>query len=60
MRTVRGILLAIVATIALAGGLTSTADAGTLRERLAPAAVDPGDGGSGHDSDPGDPGLPPD
>ncbi len=59
MRTARAILLAIVATLALAGGIASTADAKD-RPTKAATTVTGGDG-SGYDTtDPGDPGLPPD
>ncbi len=59
MRTVRAILLAIVATLALAGGIASTADA---NERPTRAATTVG-GGSGagyvQAADAEDPGFPP-
>jgi hypothetical protein len=59
MRTVRAVLLAIIATLALAGGIASTADARGGPNR-APSTV-AGGGASGYDEiDPGDPGLPPD
>jgi len=59
MRTVRAILLVIVATLALAGGIASTADAQSGPHNGAPANV--GGAAGGYDSqDPGDPGLPPD
>ncbi len=59
MRTARAVLLAIVVTLALAGGLTSTADAGTGPHKAAPTVVG-GSGDSYDQADPGDPGLPPD
>jgi hypothetical protein len=59
MRTVRAVLLAIVATLALAGGFASTADAGGGPHRSALTYVG-GSGGSYGQLDPGDPGLPPD
>ena len=59
MRTVRAVLLAIVATLALAGSLASTAYADTGPHRSAPAAVGGPNDGYGL-IDPGDPGLPPD
>ena len=59
MRTARAILLAIVATLALAGGFASTADANGGPHKGAPSTV--GGGANGYDQlDPGDPGLPPD
>jgi len=59
MRTVRTLLLAIIATLALAGGIASTADARGGPHKAASTGVD-GPGGSYDEQDPGDPGLPPD
>ena len=59
MRTVRAVLLAIVATLALAGGIASTADARSGPHKAAPTTVG-GPSGSYDEQDPGDPGLPPD
>ncbi len=59
MRTVRAVLLAIVVTLALAGGLASTADAGGGPHRTSTIVVGGGDP-STESADPGDPGLPPD
>jgi len=52
MRTVRAVLLAIVATLALAGGIASTANADTGRHGAPSTTVD--------QLDANDPGLPPD
>ncbi len=60
MRTVRAALLAIIATLALAGGIASTADAGTGPDKAATTIDNDGAGGSYDQVDPGDPGLPPD
>jgi hypothetical protein len=57
MRTARTVLLAIIATLALAGGIATTAEAGGDPHKAATTAPD--GPGSGY-SDPGDPGLPPD
>lgn len=54
MRTVRTILLAIVATVALLGGFGSVADAGS--GPLKTVALDPQP--ALLESDPGDPGIP--
>ena len=60
MRTVRAVLLAIIATLALAGGIASTADARTGPHKAATTIDNGGAGGSYDEQDPGDPGLPPD
>ena len=60
MRTVRAVLLAIIATLALAGGFASTADANGGPLKAHPTTVDGGDGWGSDELDPGDPGLPPD
>ena len=58
MRTARTILLAIVATLALAGGIASTADARGGPHKT--TSTDVGGPGGGYDEqDPGDPGPPP-
>ena len=55
MRSVRAVLLAFVATLALLGGVTSTAsaDEGSARSAHQPVMT-------ASATDPGDPGLPPD
>jgi hypothetical protein len=58
MRFVRAILLAIVATIALAGGVASTATATATPS--SPALVAVADPNAPATNDPSDPGLPPD
>ena len=58
MRIVRAILLAIVATLALAGGITSTADAKDRPTRAA-TTVGGGSGGDYEQVDAEDPGFPP-
>lgn len=59
MRTARAVLLAIVATLALAGSIASTADARGGPNKN--ATTNPGGGGGEYgQTDPGDPGLPPD
>ena len=59
MRTARAVLLAIVATLALAGGFASTADAGGGGHRNAPASVDGPGGPYDETTNPGDPEVPP-
>jgi hypothetical protein len=59
LRIVRSALLAIIAALALIGGITSPADARSHPNRHTPAAV-VGPSGSANTLDPGDPGLPPD
>jgi hypothetical protein len=59
LRIVRSALLAIIAALALIGGMASPADARSHPNTHAPAAVvAPRD--SANTLDPGDPGLPPD
>lgn len=58
MRLVRALLLAIVATVALVGGVASTAYADTAPSAPVQADVPSGDGSA--NGDPSDPGLPPD
>jgi len=58
MRTVRAVLLAIVATLALAGGLVSTAEAGTGPHKATPNGVG-GPRGAYDQIDPADPPVQP-
>ena len=60
MRTLRAVLLAIIATLALAGGFASTADAHGGPPKASSTVVNGGDGTDSDQLDPGDPGLPPD
>lgn len=59
MRSFRAVLLAIIATVTLVGGVASTADAKSDPHNPALAA-DKGPGATASAADPGDPGLPPD
>ncbi len=59
MRTVRAVVLAIVATLALAGGIASTADAGTRPVKAAPTGIVDGSGNGYEQVDPSDPLVPP-
>ena len=55
MRSFRAVLLTIIATVALVGGMASTADAKTHADRPSRAAVT---GPAASATAPGDPGLP--
>jgi len=59
MRTARAVLLAIVATLALAGGIASTADARTRPVKAAVTVIVDGSGGDSGQVDAGDPQVPP-